>query len=242
MKTKIFLLAAALVLGAVLAGCSTPAPSTVYLEPQAAPRTITVTGTGMVTVTPDIAYVDIGVQTQEASAATAMDENNTEAAQIIAAIKNLGVADKDIQTTDFSITPQPQYDSNNKLTGIQYQVDDTVQVTVRDLNSLGTLLDTSVQDGANNISNISFDLADKTTAMTQARQAAVADARQQADELIAATGVQLGAVQSITYSDVTPTPVTYELAAPMAAASNSVPVQSGSLQISTTVTIVYAIK
>jgi uncharacterized protein YggE len=239
MKTKIFFLIAVLVLGTALTACG---PSSITVQPQPPQRTITVTGTGKVTLTPDIAYISIGVNTQKASAKDAVTENNTQAQAVVAAIKGFGVADKDIQTTDFSIYPQQQYDTNGKQTGIIYVVNNTVYVTMRDLSKLGTLLDSTVTSGANNINSIQFDVADKTSALSQARQAAVTDARKQADELTKATGVAVGDVQNISYYDST-APVTVQYAkADMAAGAGSVPVQAGSMQISTTVTIVYGLK
>jgi len=240
MKTKIFFLIAILLLGAVLTAC---VPASIAVQNQPPQRTITVTGTGKVTLTPDIAYISIGVHTENASAKEAVSGNSTQAQAVIAAIKGFGVADKDIQTTDFSINPQQQTDANGKVTGIIYVVDNTVYVTVRDLGKLGDLLDSSVTAGANNVNNITFDVADKTAALSQARLAAVADAKKQADELTKATGVTLDVVQSISYYDTT-APVTVQyarasVAAPMAA---SVPVQAGSMQIYTTVTIVYGLK
>jgi uncharacterized protein YggE len=112
---------------------------------------------------------------------------------------------------------------------------------VRDLVKLGTLLDATVRAGANTINNISFDVADKTTAMTQARAAAVAEARKQAGELTSAAGVALGEVQTISYYDYS-APVSIQYSRADMASAGSVPVQAGSLQISTTVTIVYEIK
>jgi uncharacterized protein YggE len=239
MKTKFLFLIGVLVLGAVLAACG---PSTVTLQPQPLQRTITVTGTGKVTLTPDIAYITIGVHSQDASASVAMTANNTSAQAVIAAIKAAGVADKDIQTTNFSIYPQQQYDTNGKITGIIYMVDNSVYVTVRDLTKLGGLLDASVTAGANTINSISFDVTDKTAALSQARLAAVADARKQADELTGATGVSLGTVQTISYYDST-VPVAVQMPREaLSAAGGSVPVQAGSMQITTTVTIVYEIK
>jgi uncharacterized protein YggE len=239
MKTKFLFLIGVLVLGTFLAACG---PSTVTVQPQPLQRTITVTGTGMVTLTPDIAYVTIGVHSQDASATVAMTSNNTSAQAVIAVIKAAGVADKDIQTTNFSIYPQQQYDSNGKITGIIYMVDDSVYVTVRDLTRLGALLDSSVNAGANSINSISFDVADKTGALSQARLAAVANAKNQADELTGATGVSLGVVQTISYYDST-VPVAIQMSrAAMDSSASSVPVQSGSMQITTTVTIVYEIK
>ena len=240
MKTKTIFLIAILVLGTVLTACG---PASIAVQTQPPARTITVTGTGKVTLTPDIAYISIGVHTENASATEAVSGNSTQAQAVITAIKGFGVADKDIQTTDFSINPQQQTDANGKVTGILYVVDNTVYVTVRDLTKLGDLLDSTVNAGANNINSIQFDVADKTAALSQARLAAVADARKQADELTKATGVSLNVVQSISYYDTTaPVTVQYaraDVAGPVAA---SVPVQPGSMQIYTTVTIVYGLK
>ena len=238
MKTKLFFLLSILILGTVLSACG---PSTITVQPQPPQRTITVSGTGLVTLTPDIAYINIGVQTQDASATVAMNDNNTRAAGIIAAIKAFGIAEKDIQTTNFSIYPQQQYDDQGTITGIVYIVNNTVYVTVRDLSKLGDMLDATVRAGANSINGITFDVADKAAALTQARQAAVAEARKQADELVTATGVKLGEVQTISYYDSTPSPVYVSARADMANAM-SVPVQAGSMQITTTVTIVYGLK
>jgi uncharacterized protein YggE len=239
MKTKIILVIAILVLGSILSACG---PSNITVQPQPPQRTITVTGTGKVTLTPDMAYISIGIHTENASAKDAVAENNTQAQAVVAAIKGFGVADKDIQTTNFSIYPQQQFDTTGKQTGIIYVVNNTVYVTVRDLNKLGNLLDSTVSSGANNIDSIQFDVADKTGALSQARLAAVADAKKQADELTKATNVGLGVVQSISYYDST-APITIQYAkADMAAGAGSVPVQAGSMQISTTVTIVYGLK
>jgi len=239
MKTKLFFLIAILVFGTVLTACG---PSSITVQPQPPQRTITVTGTGKVTLTPDIAYISIGVHTQNASAKAAVAENSTQAQAVIAAIKGTGVADKDIQTTDFSIYAQQQFDTDGKPTEIIYVVNNTVYVTVRDLNKLGGLLDSTVSSGANNINSIQFDVDDKTDALSQARQAAVTDARKQADELTKATNVGLGEVQTISYYDST-APITVQYAkADMMTAGASVPVQAGSMQISTTVTIVYGLK
>jgi uncharacterized protein YggE len=240
MKTKTIFLIAILLLGTVLTACG---PASIAVQTQPPARTITVTGTGKVTLTPDIAYISIGVHTENASATEAVSGNSTQAQAVITAIKGFGVADKDIQTTNFSINPQQLTDSNGKVTGTLYVVDNTVYVTVRDLTKLGDLLDSTVSAGANNINSIQFDVADKTAALSQARLAAVADARKQADELTKATGVTLDVVQSISYFDTTaPVTVQYaraDVAGPVAA---SVPVQAGSMQIYTTVTIVYGLK
>ena len=240
MKNKFLILTAVLLIGAVfLSACG---PSTVYVQPQPIQRTITVTGSGKITLTPDIAYISIGVQTENVSASVAATENTTKAQAVITAIKGFSVADKDIQTTDFSITPQQQYDNNGKVTGITYVVNNTVYVTIRDLTKIGDLLDATVTAGANDINSIQFDVADKSAALTQARQAAVSDAQKQAEELTTASGARLGDVQTISYYDTSaPMAVTFAKADAMAGAG-SVPVQAGSMQITTTVTIVYELR
>jgi uncharacterized protein YggE len=239
MKIKNIILPGILALGILLSACS---PETIMVQSQPAPRTITVSGTGLVTLTPDIAYISIGVHTENASAKVAVANNNSQAQAVIAIIKKAGIAEKDIQTTNFSVYAQQQYDNTGKPTGTTYVVDNSVYVTVRDLTKLGDLLDATVQAGANNINSIQFDVADKTEALSQARLAAVENAKKQADELTKATGVSLGEVQSITYYDSTP-PVSIQYSKAMIEApAASVPVQTGSMQISTTVTIVYALK
>jgi uncharacterized protein len=240
MKTKIIFLTAILILGSVLSACG---PASIAVQTAPPQRTITVTGTGKVTLTPDIAYISIGVHTENASAKEAVSENSTQAQAVNAAIKGFGVASKDIQTTNFSIYSQQQTDTNGKVTGTLYVVDNTVYVTVRDLTKLGDLLDSTVKAGANNVNSIQFDVADKTGALSQARLAAVADAKKQADELTKATGVALDVVQSISYYDTSaPVTVQYAKADFAAPAPASVPVQAGSMQIYTTVTVVYGLK
>jgi uncharacterized protein len=238
MKTKLFFLLTVLVLGSLLTACT---PSNITVQPQPYQRTITVTGTGMVTLTPDIAYIYIGVQTEDASATVAMDQNNTQAQAVIEVIKSFGVEDKDIQTTDFSIYPNPVYDENYNQVGTTYVVNNNVYVTMRDLEQLGDLLDGAIRSGATTVNGISFDVADKTEAISQARLAAVEDARRQADELTSATDVKIGEVQSISYYDSTPY-ISLNYARADYAGASSVPVQSGSMQVTTTVTIVYGLE
>jgi len=238
MKTKFLFIIAVLVLGTVLAACG---PSTITVQPQPMQRTLTVTGSGMVTLTPDVAYIYIGVHTENVSVAEAVAENNTKAQAVATAIKGFGVEAKDIQTTNFSIWPQDQYDDKNNKTGTIYNVDNTVYITVRDLTKIGDLLDASIRAGANTINSIQFDVADKTEALSQARKAAVENAQKQAQELVDATGVKLGDVQTISYYDSTPLSADYGKGGGAMAAS-SVPVSSGQYQLTTTVTIVYELK
>ena len=249
MRTKTYLIVSILVLAALLAGCAgaafaqseTPAAQG---DETKVTRTVTVTGSGKVYLTPDIAYITIGVHTEGENAAEAVASNNAQAQEVIDALLAQGIAERDIQTTNFSIYPQQEYDTEGKPTGkIKYIVDNSVFVTVRDITNVGDVLDAAVQAGANTISGIQFDVEDKTAALSEARKAAVNDAGVKAEELASAAGVTLGEVQTISeYTSGGPQPM-YDMraAAPMAEAA-SVPIQTGQMLLTVEVNMVYEIR
>jgi uncharacterized protein YggE len=238
MRTKLFLFVPILILALILSACGN-AP--------AQPRTLVVSGNGTISLNPDIAYIYIGVHTDDVDLSNGVSKNNAQAQALVDALKKAGVDGKDIQTSNFSV-----YSNNNggfdKTTGqpipngINYSVDNTVYVTVRDLTHIGTLLNAAVSSGANSINSISFDVADKTAAMEQARQKAMTNASNLATELAKTAGVKLGEIQNVTYSDISPSPY-YGMGGGGAAAPNaSVPIQPGQTQISVTVSVTYTIK
>jgi uncharacterized protein len=245
MKTKTLLISVFLLLAVLLSACGSPLAA----APAAAPasvRALTVSGAGQVSLKPDIAYIYIGVHTENPSASEAVAQNNANTQALIDALKSAGVADNDLRTTNFSIWTNTQYDPvTNTPKGTTYAVDNTVYVTVRDLPKLGDTLDAAVKAGANNINSIQFDLADKTQAMSDARAAAVQNAKKQAEELAAAAGVKLGDIQTISYYDSVPTPVFEGKGmggGGADAAALAVPINPGQMQITVTVTIAYEIK
>lgn len=241
MRTKFFAFAV-LALALVLSACG---PTTINQAAQPVMRTLNINGSGEVYLTPDIAYIYIGVHSEAATASEAVDANKLQTSAVIDAIKSAGVADKDINTTNFSIWPSQQYSPEGIVTGTIYMVDNTVYVVIRDLATLGDLLDSTISAGANTINSIQFDIADKKDAVKEARAKAVEDAKQQAQELADAAGVTLGDIQSISFYDNSPYPayegkgggggIAYDAAA-------SVPIQPGQLSISVSVNINYEIK
>ncbi len=246
MKTKSLIASLVLVLAVALSACG-PAMSSAAQPPM---RNLNVAGVGTVTLTPDIAYIYLGVHTELPSASEAMAENNAQTTKLIDALKKFGVDKKDIQTTNFSIWPFDKYDP---LTGTPtgekfYAVDNTVYVTVRDLATLGDLLDTMVQAGANTINSIQFDVADKTAAIKEARAEAVENAKLQAQELADAAGVSLGEIFNISFYDAGPYPFSDVYGkgggggGGVEAAALSVPIQPGQLTITVTVNMTYEIK
>ncbi len=91
-----------------------------------------------------------------------VDTNTANSQKVADALKTFKIDPKDIQTTNFSIAPQQQYDNNGKLTGaINYMVDNTVYVTLRDITKMGDVLAAAVKAGANSINSIQFDAADR---------------------------------------------------------------------------------
>jgi uncharacterized protein len=243
MKRSILILAVMLPAAIILSACG---PATIVANPAAPQRSLSVSGMGTVMLTPDIAYINIGVHSEAPTAAEAVAANNTQTQQVVDALKAAGVAAKDIRTTNFSIYPNTQYDpqTNQKL-GTTYVVDNTVYVTVRKLDSLGDLLDTAVKAGANNVNSIQFDVADKNPAMKQARDQAVKDAETQAQELAKTAGVTLGGIQSITYNNSVPTPIMESFGkggGGVAAADLAVPINPGTMTLTVTVGMAYDIK
>jgi uncharacterized protein YggE len=206
-----------------------------------------VTGEGQVYLVPDVAYVYIGVHTQSENVSKALSDNNDQAKTVSDALKGLGVEEKDIQTTSFNIYPQQQYEpGTGNVTGTIYMVDNVVYVTVRDLKHLGDLLDVVVRSGANSINSINFDVVDKETALSKARELAIDNARKQAEELAKASGVTLGDVQSISTSSIS-TPMAKEMygmggGGGGMAASQPAPISAGQLVLTVDISISYQIK
>lgn len=242
MRAKYFtfiVLALALTLSACGGG-----PTTINQAAAPQIRTLNVNGSGQVSLTPDMGYIYIGVHDEAATASEAVEANKTHTTAVIAAIKEAGVDEKDINTSNFSIWPSQQYSPEGTITGTVYMVDNTVYVIVRDINTLGDLLDASITAGANTINSIQFDIADKKDAVKEARAKAVADAQTQAQELAEAAGLTLGDIQSISFYDNSAIPY-YEGkggGGGMDMANSAVPIQPGQLNISVSVNIVYEIK
>jgi uncharacterized protein YggE len=247
MKNKYFLALAALAL--ILIAGTACAPITAAAQapvstPGTATRTITATGEGKVYVTPDIAYIYIGVHTESDSVGSALSDNNSQAQAVANTLKELSVDPKDIQTSAFNVSPQQQFDKNGQPTKTVYVVDNTINVTVRDLSKLGAILDAVVKSGANNITGISFDVKDKATAIAEARKLAIQDGKSQATDMASAAGVTLGDLQTLNvYASSGPVPV-YEGkggAGTVSVASN-VPTASGQMVITMEASMVYEIK
>ncbi len=240
MRTKLFLPVSVMVLALVLSACGGVPESK-----DQATRLLSVNGSGTVYLTPDIAYIYVGVHTENADIAEAVAKNNAQTQAVVDALKAFGVDGKDIQTSNFSVWVTQQYDPETGLSNkTVYMVDNTVYVTVRDLTKLGKLLNTVIGAGANNINSIQFDVADKSGALVQARQKAIENANSLAGELAGVAGVTLGDIQTISYMDYQPMPYYgHGMGGGGGDEQSAVtPINPGQLQLSVTVSVSYEIK
>jgi uncharacterized protein len=223
------LIAAGLLAAAPLVSAEEPAPS------------ITVVGSGSVSGVPDTAEVTAGVVTQAATASQAMSQNSATMAQVLKALTALGIADRDIHTTNVSIVPQrastqPSRPAPSPVIG--YEVTNQVRVRVRNLSSLGRLLDTLVSQGANALGGIGFSIADPGPLLEQARSKAIADARQKAQVYATAAGVKVGRVIFIRDTSAgPPRPMGGRMVA-MAAT----PIAPGEQEVEVSVSVTYALE
>lgn len=237
MKTKSLIVLSVLVLALLLGACA-PAVN------QSA-RTLTVSGSGDAFLAPDIAYIYIGVHTENATAAEAVADNTAQTEKLMQAIRDFGVDAQDIRTTNFSIWPMDRFDPSTGLPSGEktYAVDNTVYVTVRDLETLGDLLDTAVQAGANTVNSIQFDVAEKDEAMQDARAKALEDAKAQAQALAQAAGLSLGEIQTISFVD-NQFPIFDGKGGGGGVASEAaaVPIQPGQLTFTVTVNVTYELR
>jgi len=211
-------------------------------------RTISVSGTGVVKIDPDTASISLGVIANDESLEVAQETVSTGLVAITQSLTDAGIAAEDIQTTSYNVYPVPEYDRDGNYVGVErYEVSAGLTVIVRDIDSVGTVLDAAVDAGANNVWGISFYVEDPSTAASQARQAAVEDARGKADELATAGGMVVVNIVSITES-YAPDPTARQYDYPAAdmemagSGSGAVPVSPGQAEVRVEVQVVFEIE
>ncbi len=209
------------------------------------PPTLGVSGTGRVSVAPDMATLRVGVETQEETAAAALAANNEAAQAVIDTLKQQGVAEANIQTANFSVFPV--YEEAARIEPrpegprvVGYRVTNQVVARIRDLDGLGALLDATVSEGANRIDSLEFGLEDDAEPADEARRLAVQDARRKAEVYAEAAGVALDRIRSIQEGGGGPVPM-HDMAFRAEAAAMSVPVAPGETTVAVSVQMVWEI-
>ncbi len=238
MKKSYGLIIVSLVIMGLLSACSLPLSS----ASQENLRTLNVSGTGRVTIVPDMATINIGVRTEAESVTDALDGNTAQANAISRTLQQMGIEEKDIQTSNFNVYPSERYDYMTGQPGEKYfVVENTVTVIVRDLPSLGEVLTAVVDAGANNIYGINFNVEDREAAVTEARQLAIEDARAKAGAIAEAAGVELGVLININFVE-GGYPQPYFDAGIGGYGEAEVPIAAGTLTITMECSLTYAIQ
>jgi len=221
---------------------SLPTPSVVFSQQNTG---IWVSGEGKVTVRPDVAILNVGVEAQ----ATTVSEAQRQAAEAMTAVYNelekMGVAEKDIKTQNFSISPVTRWEDNKEILE-GYRVSNMVTAKVRKVDDAGPIIDAAVKAGGDyiRVNGITFTVDDPTAYSQEARDKAMADAKTKAQQLANLAGVKLGKATYISESGgYIPLPYDYYLkgaeGAPVPAPTT--PISPGETEIRLSVQVVYSI-
>jgi len=204
---------------------------------------LTVQGTGNASATPDVLTVSVDISVTDPSAQASLVDDNRRADAVTAALKQGGVADKDIQTSNVSI--EPDYNATGAITG--YVMTNTLTAKLHDFSTAGSVIDalTAAAGNATRLDSLTFSIQDPRSIEDTARTDAVHQAVSHARSMAQAAGERLGPVCSL--SDDTPLPVDYGFGDALHAsaalpAASPVPLQAGTQQVSAQVTLVYALE
>lgn len=211
----------------------------ILAEEKTMARTITVAATGRVSAEPDRVRLQAGLTTEAATARKALTENNRVMRDLLRELEQEGIAQDDVQTSNFNVSPRysrPERGGTARITG--YQVSNQVSVLVREIDRAGDILDTLVRLGANQMSGMSFEVSDADLLKDRAREKAVKAARRRAELLAEAAGAEVGAVVAIAEDAPMhgPRPVAM---ARTAMKESSVPIAAGSQELVARVTVTW---
>ena len=201
---------------------------------------LSVDGSGQASATPDEATVAIGVTTHAGDAARAQNDNAWTSGQIQKAMQGLGIADKDMQTRNYSFRPTYREETNhqNEING--YTVDNTILVRVHDVQKTGKVIDAALKSGANEISSLDFSASNTEGVRREALEQAIADARDKANIIARGLGKRIVGIQNVSESTGSIGPRHfnggYMVMAAMGKAADTA-IQPGSLSLSATVHI-----
>ena len=206
-------------------------------KPEEKVRTITVSGTGVVTLPADQLTVRFLVRTSEWNVNLARDKNAETTTKVISKIKEAGVLDGDITTVDYRISQ----DNSNSYPG-KYTVVNYVQVLIRDINNAGNVIDYAVANGANGLTSFSYSATDNPNAIREARTLAVQNAQDAAALIAGASGCKVADVLDIS-EGYNPSSYSRSTGATKLLATNSysTPLEAGNVEVSSTVTITFSL-
>lgn len=201
-----------------------------------------VDGVGKVTAAPDVATVSVGITKSAPTIADAQNQTNTLAQKVIDGIRNLGIDRSNIQTSNYSVSPQ--YNQNQSISG--YTVSEDLDISVKPIDKINDVIDSATKNGANDLGQVSFGFSDslKKDLEQKARNMAVQDAKERANSLASAAGIHLGQIVDVVENPTNaPIPVRPLMMAAGTNGQQSTPtdIQTGENTISTTITLSYQI-
>lgn len=202
---------------------------------------IVVSGTGRVAVEPDVADLRLGVTISRDTVVDARAEAARSMTAILGAIRAAGVADRDIRTSFLSVQPRYDYRDGKAPRLVGYDLSNVVEVTIRDLGTIGGAIDGALQAGATSLDGLTFRVDDPTGPERAARIAAVAAARARADVLAEAASVAITGVTSIVEGGAPPIGPVFKAERMMMASDAGTPVEAGTTEIAVTVTVAFRI-
>lgn len=212
----------------------------------ALPETISVTGTGHATLTPDRFSFTAGVRTEAPTVEEAVNQNNSKMSAVIAALKRAGAADQEIRTLNFSVYPQQVYEQGKPARVVGYQAANSVTVMKKEIAEAGRLLQVALNAGSNETSGINFEVSDPARGRDQGLRAAFEDARAKAALLAQAAGRTLGRAMTITEGiETRPIPRPLGQVGVMMAkaeAISTVPVETGSRELTFQVSVLFEMR
>lgn len=245
-SNRLYFLILALAIGAVGYLALDMGVYTLWVLPKNETKTIVVSAEGKAYAKPDVAIINLGVKTEAVKSEDAVNKNNEKMNAIIKAVKGLGVDEKDIQTTEYNLSPVYNYTeaSGRVLTG--YSLDQQITVKVRSFDKISSVLDAGTANGANNVGNLQVTVDNPDAVKAEARQNAIEKAKAKAAEMAKNSGLKIGKVVDVQESgDYYPSPVMYNSAQDMMKATGSgvaPEIQAGQKEVSITVSLTYQVK
>ena len=209
-------------------------------------RTIAISAEGKVDAVPDVATLNFSVVSQGKDARTIEDSNTKKMNAVVAFLKEQGISDRDIKTTNYNLNPQYDYNKSFSQIGVPYPIvgyvlTQTLTVKVHELDKIGTILEGAISQGVNESGGVSFDIEDPDELKAQARAEAFAKAREKAEALVAQSGARIGKIVSISENDsYVPYPYAYGMGGG-ALERDAVPpqIQPGTQDVRITVNVVF---
>ncbi|HBG10688.1 MAG: SIMPL domain-containing protein [Limnochordia bacterium] len=207
----------------------------------AEPKRLQVSGTAVVTGDPDIAYITVGVETQNPSAEKAAQDNASIMAQVLAALREMGLTEKEVSTSGYNIwgsTQTVNRGTDKEETVTTYWVQNRINITTKNLDSVGEIVDRAVKAGANQVQGIRFDVQDKQALQLEALKLAVQQGMGKAEAMAEAAGVTLGELVSMSESYSSYAPMVRAVAYADAAVGTSI--SPGEVEVSASVQMEFA--